>query len=71
MARAAIESLDGVEQFMMSGSRATLVLEADSELTEEDVRDAVEANGLTFDSFKKEERARAAAAFVVKTPKFT
>jgi hypothetical protein len=71
MARAAIESLDGVEQFMMSGTRATLVLESGAELSEDDVRDAVESNGLVFESFEKEQRSAAAAAFVAKTPKFT
>ena len=66
-----MESLDGVERLMMSGTRATLVLEGGAELTEEEVKRAVEAKGLTFDSFEEVRVERAAAAYVAKTPKFT
>ena len=71
MARAAMESLDGIDRMMMSGTRATLVLDADADLTKADVKKALEDKGLKFESFEKHEVARPAAAYVAKTPKFT
>ncbi len=66
-----MESLEGVDRMMMSGRRATLVLSKGSKLTEADVKKAVEAKGLKFDSFEKHKVARPSAAYVAKTPKFT
>ncbi|MFT7486164.1 MAG: hypothetical protein ACI9F9_002018 [Candidatus Paceibacteria bacterium] len=71
MARAAMESLEGVDRMMMSGTRATLVLDGDAELTEKDVKDALEANGLVFESLEKQVIERPAGAYVARTPKFT
>ncbi|MFT5199426.1 MAG: hypothetical protein ACI87O_002095 [Planctomycetota bacterium] len=71
MARAAMESLEGVDHMMMSGRRATLVLSKGSKLTEADVTKALKDKGLKFESFEKHKVARPAAAYVAKTPKFT
>ena len=71
MAREAMESLDGVDRMMMSGTRATLVLEPGAELVEADVRKAVEGKKLTFEGLEKRVIERPAAAYVAKTPKFT
>ena len=71
MAREAMESLEGVERMMMSGTRATLLLSPESALTEADVRQALEDNDLKFESFEKQTIERPAAAYVAKTPKFT
>lgn len=71
MARAAIESLDGVDRFLMSGTRATLVLEAGAELSEADVKEAIESRGLTFHSLESQDVRQASAGYVAKTPKFT
>ncbi len=71
MARAAMDSLEGVDHMMMSGRRATLVLTKDSKLTEADVVEALKGKGLKFESFEKHSIARPAAAYVAKTPKFT
>ena len=56
---------------MMSGVRATLVLEDGADLSEADVKQALEDNGLKFGSFEKRQIDRPAAAYVAKTPKFT
>lgn len=66
-----MESLDGVERMMMSGTRATLILKGGAELSEDDVKQALEDNGLQFESLEELEIQRAAAAYVAKTPKFT
>ncbi|MDF1837096.1 MAG: hypothetical protein P1V35_04450 [Planctomycetota bacterium] len=66
-----MESLDGIDRMMMSGTRATLVLAKDSKLTEADVAKALKDKGLKFESFEKQTVARPAAAYVAKTPKFT
>ena len=66
-----MESLEGVDRMLLSGTRATLVLERGAELTEDDVRSAVEAQGLKFESFEEVEVDRPALAYVAKTPKFT
>lgn len=66
-----MESLDGVERMMMSGTRATLVLEVDAKLSEADVKQALEDNGLVFESLEQHVVERPAAAYVAKTPKFT
>ncbi|MFT7670961.1 MAG: hypothetical protein ACI8X5_003676 [Planctomycetota bacterium] len=71
MARAAMESLEGVERMMMSGTRATLVLEDGAVITEAEVKEALEGKGLVFESFEKHKIERAASAYVAKTPKFT
>jgi hypothetical protein len=71
MARAAMESLDGVDRMMMSGTRATLVLSKESTLTEADVAKAIKDKGLKFESFEKHTVVRPASAYVAKTPKFT
>ena len=54
MARAAMENLDGVERLMMSGLRATLVLEKDAQLTEADVKRVLADEKLKFESFAKQ-----------------
>ncbi|MCP3918815.1 MAG: hypothetical protein GY711_24980 [bacterium] len=66
-----MQSLDGVDRMMMSGTRATLVLDEDAKLTEADVKKALEDKGLKFESFEEHEVMRPAAAYVAKTPKFT
>lgn len=66
-----METLDGVDRMMMSGTRATLVLDAGASLTEADVRTALEEQGLTFESLEELVIERPAAAYVAKTPKFT
>lgn len=66
-----MESLDGVDRMLMSGTRATLVLDEDADLTEADVEQALEDEGLTFESLEELEVERAAAAYVARTPKFT
>lgn len=66
-----MEQLDGVDRFMMSGTRATLVLAEGAMLTEADVKQAVEGKGLKFESFEQVVIQRPAAAYVAKTPKFT
>ncbi len=71
MARAAMESLDGVDRMLMSGTRATLVLEAGAKLSQADVKGAVEDKGLKFESLEQMDVKRASAAYVAKTPKFT
>lgn len=71
MARAAMDSLDGVDHKMMSGRRATLVLNKGAKLTEADVKAALKGKGLTFESFETHKIKRPAAAYVAKTPKFT
>ncbi len=71
MARAAMDSLDGVDRKMMSGRRATLVLNKGAQLTEADVKAALKGKGLKFESLEKHKITRPAAAYVAKTPKFT
>jgi hypothetical protein len=66
-----METLTGVDRFMMSGTRATLVLKPDAELAEADVKQALEAKGLKFESLEEVVVERPAAAYVAKTPKFT
>lgn len=71
MAREAIQSLDGIDRFMMSGTRATLVLANGSELDEAQVKRAIEAQGLKFESIETVLIERPAAAYVARTPEFT
>jgi hypothetical protein len=66
-----MENLDGVDRMMMSGTRATLVLADGASLSAADVKQAVEAKGLKFESFEAVVVERPAAAYVAKTPKFT
>jgi len=66
-----MENLDGVDRMMMSGTRATLVLEDGAKLTGAQVKQALEEQGLVFESFEAHEVDRPAAAYVAKTPKFT
>ena len=66
-----MENLDGVERLMMSGLRATLVLEKDAQLTEADVKRVLADEKLKFESFAKQVVPRAGAAYVAKTPTFT
>lgn len=66
-----MESLDGIDRLMMSGTRATLVLVDGAELTEAVVERALESKGLKFESLETVEVERPAAAYVAKTPKFT
>lgn len=66
-----MESLDGVDRMMMSGTRATLVLESGAELDEAVVKKALEEKGLVFESLEEQVVERPAAAYVAKTPKFT
>ncbi len=56
---------------LMSGVRATLVLEDGADLSEDDVKKALEDNGLKFGSLQQRQIDRPAAAYVAKTPKFT
>lgn len=56
---------------MMSGTRATLVLANGSELDEAQVKRAIEAQGLKFESIETVLIERPAAAYVARTPEFT
>lgn len=56
---------------MMSGTRATLVLDAGAVLSEAEVKKALEDEGLKFASFERHQIDRPSAAYVAKTPKFT
>ncbi len=56
---------------MMSGTRATLVLDAGVVLSEAEVKKALEDEGLKFASFERHQIDRPSAAYVAKTPKFT
>ena len=71
MAREAMESLDGIDNLMMSGTRATIVLEDDAKLSEDVVSKALKEKGLKFESLEKKQVPHPAAAYVAKTPKFT
>ncbi|MDG1498922.1 MAG: hypothetical protein P8N31_13385 [Planctomycetota bacterium] len=66
-----MESLDGVERLMMSGRRATLVLEPGAVLTEARLKEAFKAERLVFESMERVEVSPAGAAYIAKTPKFT
>ena len=66
-----MESMDGIDRMLMSGTRATLVLEEGAVLTEADVQRALEDNGLVFESMQQHVIERPAAAYVASTPKFT
>ena len=56
---------------MMSGTRATLVLDRGAELTKADAKEALEGEGLKFESLEELQIDRPVAAYVAKTPKFT
>lgn len=56
---------------MMSGARATLVLKKGAKLTEAEVKAALAAKKMKFESFGKHTIERPAAAYMAKTPKFT
>lgn len=56
---------------MMSGRRATLVLESGAVLTEARVKEAFAAEDLVFESMERLEVSPAGAAYIAKTPKFT
>ena len=71
MARAAVESLQGVDRYMMGGTRGTLVLEPGAKLEEAQVKAAIQKVGLQFDSLERVRIERPALAYVAKTPKFT
>lgn len=64
-----MESLEGIDRMMMSGVRATLVLDDGATLSEDEVRRALEDQGLKFGIFERREIVRPAAAYVAKTPK--
>jgi hypothetical protein len=66
-----MESLEGVDRLMMSGTRATLVLAAGAQLAADDVKQALADQGLKFESFEARTIDRPAAAYVARTPKFT
>ena len=66
-----MESLEGVDRLMMSGSRATLLMKKDAKLTEAAVKKALESKKLTFEGLSEHKVPRAHAAYVAKTPKFT
>jgi len=66
-----MESLTGIDRMMMSGTRATLVLDAGVDLKPAVVKKALEDKGLKFEGIERQVVARPAAAYVAKTPKFT
>ena len=53
-----MESLDGIDRMLMSGTRATLVLADGAKLTEAEVKKAIEGAGLKFESFEEHEVER-------------
>ena len=66
-----MEELPGVEWYLMSGTRAAIVLEPGAELDEETVREAIEGAKLEFESFGPRQSTRPQAAFVVVSPPVT
>jgi len=66
-----MESLEGVDRLMMSGTRGTLVLAPGAKLDEADVRQALADQGLEFGSLATQQVRRPGAAFVASTPGFT
>jgi hypothetical protein len=66
-----MESLEGIDRMMMSGRRATLVLESGAILNQAAVEAAIEDNGLVFESMEQMDVPAPGAVFVAKTPKFT
>lgn len=63
-----MESLEGVDRWLMNGVRATLVLTDGADLTEGEVRLALAAQGLEFGSLERHAMARPGSAFVAATP---
>lgn len=59
---------DKVERRVMSGSQATLILKAGQTLDRAELKKALEAQKLTFESLTQVERARAKAAYVIEVP---
>ena len=66
-----MESLEGVERFLMSGTRATLLLGDGATLEEETVRAAIEAKKLKFEGLERLEPTGAKQAIVVASPPVT
>lgn len=59
----AIKSQDGVKKILLSGYRATVVMEEGKALDEEKTKKAIAAQGLTMDTFGKSEVAIPQAGF--------
>ena len=66
-----MEELEGVERFLMSGTRAAIVLRPDASLDERAVREALAARGLDFERFERRSSPRPRAAYVVVSPPVT
>ena len=66
-----MEELEGVERFLMSGTRAAIVLRPGASPDERAVREALAARGLAFERFGPRRGARPRAAYVVVSPPVT
>ncbi|MEM6671944.1 MAG: hypothetical protein AAF726_03820 [Planctomycetota bacterium] len=62
---------DDIDRLFMTGTRATFTLKKDAKVDEKVVAEALKKKGLKFVSLKSEERDRAGAAYVAKTPGLT
>lgn len=61
----AIKSQDGVKKLLLSGYRATVVMEDGKSLDEEKTKKAIEGKGLTMESFAKTEKVAPEAGYVL------
>lgn len=61
----ALKTQDGVNKILLSGLRATVVMEEGTELKKEAVTKALQAKGLGLNSFEKTETVIPEAAYVL------
>lgn len=71
LARAAFESLEGVDRLFQNGTRATFTLKPGEWFDERALEEALEENKLTIGSYRRERRPRATTAWVLRTKPFT
>jgi hypothetical protein len=64
-AREAMNSLDGLEQLHMSGSRAVFQLEKGAKIQENDIASAFEDVGMKLESYTLVQRQRATRVYLV------
>lgn len=65
MARAAMKSLDGIDELHMSGRRAVFTLEKGARLSEDEIAEAFEDQGMKLVSHETVERPRVGARYRV------
>lgn len=61
----AIKSQEGVKKILLSGYRATVVMDGDKTLDEEKTKKAIVAKGLTFESYEKADVVVPEAGYVL------